>query len=69
MAKELGEFMPIDEALAWVQKWRIRHFNKTLGVKDKVIITLAHHAVEIDKFFYGDNSPTESDKVEIENGD
>lgn len=37
----LKEMMPVDEAIAWVEKWRKKHFAKVLGVKDKALITLA----------------------------
>lgn len=40
----LKEMMPIDEAIAWVLKWRKKHFTKILGVKDKALITLADRA-------------------------
>lgn len=46
MANEIRQMMPLDEAQAWVKKWRKRHFNKVLGRKDLALITLSH---EVDR--------------------
>lgn len=42
--RTLKEMMSVDEALSWVKKWRCKHWSKTLGVKDKALITLAAQA-------------------------
>jgi len=40
MSKDIRHMMQVDEAVSYVKKWRLRHFNKKNTPKDVAMITL-----------------------------